>query len=79
LRALGVDRLYLFGSVVRGDDRSDSDIDIFFDPKKPIGLEFVRIQDRIRELTAAEADVTTRGGLHPDLRSRIEMSALRVF
>jgi len=31
LRRLGVERLYLFGSTVRGEAREDSDVDLFFD------------------------------------------------
>jgi uncharacterized protein len=31
LRRLGVQHLYLFGSTARGEARSDSDVDLFFD------------------------------------------------
>ena len=31
LKTLGVERLYLFGSVARDEVRVDSDVDLFFD------------------------------------------------
>jgi predicted nucleotidyltransferase len=31
LRQMGVESLYLFGSTARGEARSDSDVDLFFD------------------------------------------------
>jgi uncharacterized protein len=31
LRRLGVRSLYLFGSTLRGNQRKDSDVDLFFD------------------------------------------------
>lgn len=79
LRASGVQGLFLFGSVVRGEDRAGSDVDLFFDHRPGLGLEVVAIQDRLREIVAGEADVTTRKSLHPLLRDRILASAVRVF
>ena len=35
LRRLGVDRLYLFGSVARDEARDDSDVDLFFETDDP--------------------------------------------
>jgi uncharacterized protein len=79
LRASGVQGLFLFGSVVRGEDRAGSDVDLFFDHRPGLGLEVVAIQDRLREIVAGEADVITRKSLHPLLRDRILASAVRVF
>jgi predicted nucleotidyltransferase len=34
LKRLGVEHLYLFGSMARGEAKDDSDIDLFFDYEK---------------------------------------------
>lgn len=79
LRAQGVEGLFLFGSVARDEATADSDVDLFFDHGPGLGLELVSIQDRIRDILDAPADVMTRGSLHPLLRERIEAAAERVF
>jgi uncharacterized protein len=79
LRARGVQGLFLFGSVGRGEERAESDVDLFFDHRSGLGLEVVAIQERLREIVAGEVDVTTRNSLHPRLRERILASAVRVF
>jgi predicted nucleotidyltransferase len=79
LRARGVQGLFLFGSVGRGEERAESDVDLFFDHRSGLGLEVVAIQERLREIVAGEVDVTTRKSLHPLLRERILGSAVRVF
>ena len=79
LRAKGVEGLFLFGSVGRGDQRDASDVDLFFDHRPGLGLEVIGIQERLREIVPGEVDVTTRKSLHPRLRDRIVASALRVF
>jgi uncharacterized protein len=79
LRARGVQGLFLFGSVGRGEERAESDVDLFFDHRSGLGLEVVAIQERLREIVAGEVDVTTRRSLHPHLRERILASAVRVF
>ena len=79
LRARGVQGLFLFGSVGRGDERPGSDVDLFFDHRPGLGLEVVAIQERLREIVPGEVDVTTRKSLHPLLRERIVGSAVRIF
>ena len=79
LRARGVQGLFLFGSVGRGEEQPGSDIDLFFDHRPGLGLEVVAIQERLREIVPGEVDVTTRRSLHPLLRDRILASAVRVF
>ena len=81
LRRLGATRLFLFGSTARDEARSDSDVDVFvdFDDPRFSVVELVALKERIGELLSAPADVTTRRGLHPRLRSEIEGQALQVF
>ena len=81
LKRLGVERLYMFGSTVRGDARDDSDVDLFFDHEKgKLGLfELMEVKERAADILGHKADIMTRASLHPVLKKRIEESAMLVF
>lgn len=81
LRKLGVERLYLFGSMARGEAGPDSDVDLFFDYRRgKLSLfDLMEVKEEAARILGRRADVTTRDGLHKTLRRRIEASALRVF
>ncbi len=81
LRKLGVERLFLFGSVARDAAKESSDIDLFFDhPRGQLGLyELMDVKERAQEILGQRTDIMTRASLHPALREKIEESALRVF
>jgi len=82
LRGFGVAGLYLFGSHARGDERPDSDIDVFVDPApgKVFGfLPFMDSFETIQHAVGQKVDYGTRKGLHPLLRSDIEREAVRIF
>jgi uncharacterized protein len=71
LREHGVDQAYLFGSVARGDERLDSDIDLLvsFRSGTEPGQQFLLAEDLSR-LTGRRVDVATR--LHPAFAPFIE-------
>jgi uncharacterized protein len=82
IRQLGATALFLFGSAARDDMRPDSDIDVFidYDPAGP--FDFVALfglKDLLEAKFNREVDVTTRAGLHPRLRERIEKSSVQVL
>ena len=81
LRRLGVERLFLFGSTMRGEARADSDVDLFFDYQKgKLGpFELMDIKEQASRILGCPADIVTRDSLHKVLRRRIEASALQVF
>ena len=81
LRRLGASRLFLFGSVARGEAGSASDVDLFFDfeDTRFSLVELVALRRRISELVQAPVDVMSRGSIHPRLRADIEGAAVRVF
>jgi predicted nucleotidyltransferase len=81
LRQLGVEHLYLFGSTARGEAGEGSDVDLFFDhPEGSLGLfQLMDVMERASDILGRKADIMTRRSLHPQLRDRIEASALQVF
>jgi len=62
----------IFGSVVRGDDEPDSDIDLLVDALGPTSAWFPAglILD-LEELLARRIDVVTERGLNPFIRDRV--------
>ena len=81
LKRLGVERLYLFGSIAEGEGGSESDVDLFFDHQKGrLGLyELLDLKERASTILGRRADIMTRESLHPTLRRRIEEAAVLVF
>lgn len=82
LRARGVSHAALFGSRARGDNRTDSDIDIMIeiDPIAGIGVfEYVALKDYIAGLFGGRVDVVSRDGLKPYLRPAATTDAIYAF
>src|ERR1700730_9824298 len=81
-RALGVTGLYLFGSTARDEVSPGSDLDIFveYDASRPFSLlDLIRVKHLVEDAGAGSVDITTRTGLHPAFRARIEREAIRIF
>lgn len=75
-----VKSIYLFGSIVRGEDKPGSDIDIMveFQPDARVGLfGMARLQRQLSEILGRAVDLTTRDALHKALRDRIIKEAIR--
>ena len=74
LQQFSVKALYLFGSVVRGEDRPGSDIDVLveFEPDARVGLfTFARLQRRLSGILGRPVDLVTPDALHTALKDRI--------
>jgi uncharacterized protein len=72
LRARGIAHAAVFGSVARGDNRSDSDLDILveFEPgSEGTVYDYVRFKHFIAGLFDAPVDVIDRAALKPHLRA----------
>ena len=54
-----VSRLALFGSYARGEQRTDSDVDILVEVDPSIGLDFVTLAERIEKLLGTSVDLVS--------------------
>jgi predicted nucleotidyltransferase len=82
LRARGATSLYLFGSIARNQAGADSDLDLFvdYDPRgKFNAFDLVASKRLLQQGLGVGVDLTTRKGLHPLIRKRVEAEATRVF
>jgi hypothetical protein len=73
-REYGVERIGLFGSYVRNEQRSGSDIDLLveFDSNRKIGLfRFVHLKNYLSDLLGAKVDLVTPTALKPVIGERI--------
>jgi uncharacterized protein len=74
LEEFSVKSISVFGSVARGEDRPESDIDILveFDPDARIGFfAFARLQRRLSDILERPVDLVTPDALHKAMKSRI--------
>jgi len=73
LQALGVRRLGLFGSFVRGEQRPDSDVDFLveFVPGQKTFDNFMQLGFLLENLLKRRVELVTPESLSPYLRSRI--------
>ncbi len=82
LRNRGVKSIFLFGSVVRNENTSASDIDVFIDtdPGVPFSLlDLIEVKHFLEDNLGYKADVVTREGLHPHIKERIISESKQVF
>ena len=69
-----ISKLAFFGSVLRDDFAPESDVDVLveFEPGRPVGLRFIRIQDELSELLGGrEVDLVTPKFLNHRIRDRV--------
>lgn len=69
----GVRNARVFGSVARGDDRDDSDVDLLVELPRNTGLlSIARIEAELEAILEATVDLVSVKGLKPGVRSRVE-------
>jgi predicted nucleotidyltransferase len=82
LRAAGIMRLSLFGSVARGDASAESDVDLIaeFDPARQFSLlDLVGLENRIADILGARVELTPEKALKEPIRERVKREAVLAF
>lgn len=82
LRGLGVDGLSLFGSVARGQDGKNSDVDLLarFSRARPFGLfKYAVVADRLEQLLGRSVDLVEEPVSNRRLQAAIDRDRVHVF
>ena len=75
-------KAWLFGSVSRGEDTPESDIDILvtFDPKAKVGLfKHAGMIDELETLLNRQVDLVPSDALYPSIRSSVEKDKILIY
>lgn len=77
--AYGINRVRLFGSVARGEERNESDIDILINFNEGRNLfDLIAFKDELQILLHRKVDVVTENSLHRFLRDKILQEAVEI-
>jgi predicted nucleotidyltransferase len=82
LRARGVRRAAIFGSVARNEARAGSDVDVLveLDPDSALDIfSYATLKQYIAGLFVVEVDVVNRAALKPQLRGPADRDAVYAF
>ena len=77
LRKLGARNVRLFGSVARGDDGPNSDIDLLVDIAPDVGLFALgRMRSEAERILGVSVDIVPANSLKPDVADRVLAEAI---
>lgn len=77
--AHGVSNLRVFGSVARGQDVPDSDVDLLVDLPAGMGLfGLARLQRELEEILQSRVDIVPTDGLRPEVRASLDPDLVRL-
>lgn len=82
LHAEGVQGVYVFGSVARGEAGPESDVDLLIDVGPDLKfsiIDLVGVQQQLEARLGTPADVHLRTGIHYWIREKVLSEAVRLF
>jgi predicted nucleotidyltransferase len=82
LRAAGIVHLRLFGSVARGEESAQSDVDLMADLDRSMRLSLVgmaRLENRLSDLLGVRVDLASASSLKEAVRARAVREGIHAF
>jgi predicted nucleotidyltransferase len=80
LRLHDIKKASLFGSFARGDEKSDSDVDLLVQLGKPMGMiAYVRFIQEMEDILHRSVDVITDKSLNAHIKSAIETDLRTIY
>jgi predicted nucleotidyltransferase len=82
LKAAGIVHLRLFGSVARGEESSQSDVDLMADLDRSKRLSLVgmaHLENRLSDLLGVKVDLSSAGSMKETVRTRAMREAIHAF
>lgn len=81
LQPYNPERISIFGSYARGEQRPDSDLDILIQFKERIGLlKLVQIEQELSDKIGVKVDLVTENAIkNPHLKASIEEDLITIF
>ena len=80
LLPVGIKRVALFGSVVRGEEKPESDIDLLVAFREPIGLfALAGLRQELSEKLGRPVDLVTEGFLSRYIRPYVEQEKVILY
>ena len=68
----------LFGSVSRGEDGPESDVDVLVEFDGPVGMRFFPLAHELADMLGRKVDLVSRGGIKPRYYQAIHPDLLHV-
>jgi predicted nucleotidyltransferase len=80
-RRYNVRKLSIFGSVNRGEEQPNSDLDVLveFHPGRTPGFAFIRLQDELSIVFGCQVDLNTSGDLSRYFRDSVVKEARQIY
>ena len=80
----GVRSVALFGSIVRGEDTPESDIDILVELKEPgqrpaLGLKWFGLEEELSRILGREVELVSARALSPHIRPYVEKEKVVIY
>jgi len=80
LKEAGVIRSSLFGSYTRGEEKTDSDIDMLVElPQGKSLLDLIRLENKLEQALNKKVDLVTFRSISPLLRDQIQKNQLPIL
>ena len=68
----GLISIGIFGSYCRGEQNTESDLDLLVEVKRPMGfVKFIRLENHLSQLLGVKVDMVTKKALKPNIGKRI--------